>query len=296
MAEALLDRELSSARPDAAAAGPTSGPSPRRSSARSTWTLRLIAVAYVTILVLLPLSVMLYRTFQHGLAAFFSSITGASAVHALTLSLEVAVAAVVINTVFGVGIALLLTRYCFPGRRALSALIDLPVSVSPVIVGLALILVYGAGGWLGSTLSRLGVQVIFALPGMVLATCFVSLPLVVREVVPVLEEIGLDQEQAARSLGAGPWQRFRRITLPSIRWALAYGVVLSLARALGEYGAVRVVSGDISGKTQTLPLLADERFQGFDESGAYAVAFVLVAIAVACIVVVALLRPKESHS
>jgi sulfate transport system permease protein len=265
----------------------------RRSPRRSKWTLRLIAVAYVGVLVLLPLAVMLYRTFEHGLAAFLSSITAPTAVHALRLSLEVAVSAVVLNTVFGVGIALLLTRYSFPGRRALSALIDLPVSVSPVIVGLALILVYGSSGWFGTTLATIGVQVIYATPGMVLATCFVSLPLVVREVVPVLDEIGLDQEQAARSLGAGPWQRFWRITLPSIRWALAYGVVLSLARALGEYGAVRVVSGNISGHTQTLPLLASERFQNFDESGAYAVAFVLVAIAVACIVVVALLRPRQ---
>lgn len=268
----------------------------RRTPGRSRWTLRLIVVAYVGILVLLPLTVMLWRTFGHGLGAFVDSITAGEAVHALGLSMQVATTAVVINTVFGIGIALLLTRYDFPGRRALSAFIDLPVSVSPVIVGLALILVYGSDGWFGSALATVGIQVIYATPGMVLATCFVSLPLVVREVVPVLEEIGLDQEQAARSLGAGPWQRFWRITLPSIRWALAYGVVLSLARALGEYGAVRVVSGNIGGQTQTLPLLASQRFQDFDESGAYAVAFVLVAIAVACIVVVAVLRPKEQTS
>lgn len=268
----------------------------RRSSRRSKWTLRLIAVGYVGVLVLLPLAIMLYRTFQHGLATFFSSVTAPAATHALQLSLEVAVSAVVINTVFGVGIALVLTRYNFPGRRLLSALIDLPISVSPVIVGLALILVYGSNGWFGSALAGAGLQVIYATPGMVLATCFVSLPLVVREVVPVLEEIGLDQDQAARSLGAGPWQRFRRITLPSIRWALAYGVVLSLARALGEYGAVRVVSGNVGSSTQTLPLLANQRFQDFDESGAYAVAFVLVAVAVACIVVVAALRPKDLQS
>ena len=266
----------------------------RRSPPASRWTLRLIAVGYVGILVLLPLAIMLYRTFQHGVGAFVSSISTSAATHALRLSLGVAVSAVVINTVFGIGIALLLTRYSFPGRRALSAVIDLPISVSPVIVGLALILVYGSNGWFGSALAGVGVQVIYATPGMILATCFVSLPLVVREVVPVLAEIGLDQDQAARSLGAGPWQRFWRITLPSIRWALAYGVVLSLARSLGEYGAVRVVSGNIAGRTQTLPLLANQRFGDFDESGAYAVAFVLVAIAVACIIVVTVLRPKQN--
>lgn len=268
---------------------------PGRRPSGSAWAIRLVAVAYVGLLVLLPLAVMVWRTFQHGLGTFVDALTSAEATHAIVLSLEVAGAAVAINTVFGVGVALLLTRYSFPGRRLLSAFIDLPVSVSPVIAGLALVLVYGTTGWFGSVLDALSFQVIYATPGMILATSFVALPLVVREIVPVLEEIGLDQEQAARSLGAGPLQRFRRITLPGIRWALAYGVVLSLARALGEFGAVRVVSGNILGQTQTLPLLASQRYQDFDESGAYAVAFVMVAIAVASIVVVALLRPRQEQ-
>ena len=265
----------------------------KATNAGPRWTLRILAVTYVGILVVLPLAIMVRRTFQGGLGAFVDAITSAEATHAIKLSVMVAGEALILNTVFGVGVALLLTRYRFPGRRVLSAFIDLPVSVSPVIAGLALILVYGSSGWFGSLLSGIGYQVIYATPGMVLATAFVSLPLVVRELVPVLQEIGLEQDQAARSLGANAWQRFWRITLPGIRWALAYGVVLSLARALGEFGAVRVVAGNVLGQTQTMPLLAAQRYQDFDESGAYAVAFVMVAIAVACIIIVAILKPKE---
>src|SRR5262249_39913878 len=158
----------------------------------------------------------------------------------------------------------------FPGKRLLNALIDLPVAVSPVIVGLALILVYGRFAPVGGWLERAGVQIIFSLPGMVLATIFVSLPLVVRAVVPVLEGLGDEQEQAAHTLGSGRWQTFRRITIPGIRWALAYGVVLCLARALGEYGAVAVVSGRVVGETQTLTLFVEERFQNFDQPAAFA--------------------------
>ena len=170
------------------------------------------------------------------------------------LTVEISLWAVAINTVFGVGMALLLVRYEFPGKRALSALIDLPMAVSPVVIGLALLLVYnGRDGWFGPTLEAHGIQVIFTSPGMIMATCFVALPLVVREVVPVLEEIGDDQEQAARSLGANAFQTFRRITLPAIKWAVVYGVVLILARSLGEFGAVKIVSGNLTGQTQTAP-------------------------------------------
>lgn len=252
-------------------------------------------MVYIAVLVMLPLVVMLGRTFEEGLGGFLDSVTAPEAVSALTLSLQAAVAAVLINTVFGVAVSLLITRYRFPGRGVLNALIDLPVSVSPVIAGLALILVYGKSGWFGGMLAGIGVQVIYAVPGIILATCFVSLPLVVRELIPVLEEIGLDQEQAGRALGANGWQRLWRLTLPSIRWALAYGVVLSLARALGEFGAVRVVAGNVLGSTQTMPLLAAQRYADLDENGAYAISFVMVAMAVLCIIVVALLRPKETR-
>jgi sulfate transport system permease protein len=257
------------------------------------WTLRLLAVAYVGVLVVLPLVVMVGRTFADGLGDFVESVTSPEAVAAVSLSLRVAVIAVAVNTVFGLAVALLITRYRFAGRTVLNALIDLPVSVSPVIAGLALILVYGKNGWFGAPLAALGVQVIYSVPGIVLATCFVSLPLVVRELIPVLEEIGLEQEQAGRALGASAWQRLWRLTLPSVRWALAYGVVLSLARALGEFGAVRVVAGNVLGSTQTMPLLAAQRYADLDEDGAYAISFVMVAIAILCIVVVALLRPRD---
>jgi len=250
-------------------------------------------VGYVGVLVILPLLVMLGRTFEDGVGAFVESVTSPEAVAAITLSLQVALQAVLVNTVFGVAVALLITRYRFRGRALLNALIDLPVSVSPVIAGLALILVYGRNGWFGGVLQAAGYQIIYAVPGIVLATCFVSLPLVVRELVPVLDEIGLEQEQAGRSLGANAWQRLWRLTLPSVRWALAYGVVLSLARALGEFGAVRVVAGNVLGSTQTMPLLAAQRYADLDENGAYAISFVMVAIAIICIVVVALLRPRD---
>ena len=264
-----------------------------REPERTRWALRLLAVGYVVILVVVPLGVMVLRTFEDGLAEFVESITSPEAITAITLSVEVAIQAVLINTIFGVTVSLLITRYRFRGRNVLNALIDVPVSVSPVIAGLALILVYGNNGWFGGFLQNIGVQVIYSVPGIVLATCFVSLPLVVRELIPVLDEIGLEQEQAGRSLGASAWQRLWRLTLPSVRWALAYGVVLSLARALGEFGAVRVVAGNVLGSTQTMPLLAAQRYNDLDESGAFAISFVMVAIAICCIIVVALLRPSD---
>jgi len=215
------------------------------------------------------------------------------------LTLAAAFWAVVLNTVFGVGISLLLVRYTFPGRRALSALVDLPLSVSPIVVGLALLLVYnGRTGWIGQSLEAAGLQIIYAPPGIILATAFVSLPLVIRELVPVLTEIGTDQEQAARSLGASPWQAFWRITLPAIKWALLYGVVLSLARSLGEFGAVKVVSGGVAFRTQTATLLVEERYQQFGAQNttvAYTAAFVLALIAVIALIIVTSLRPKEEH-
>ena len=206
--------------------------------------------------------------------------------HAFTLTGEVAGLAVVINLVFGLGVSLLLARYRFPGRRLLDVIIDVPVSISPIVVGLSLVLVYGSTtGWFGPALREAGFQIIYAMPGMVMATAFVSLPLVVRAVLPVLREIGTDQEVAARSLGADALQVFRRITLPSIRAALLYGVVLSIARSLGEFGAVRVVSGSIVGQTQTVTLLVEERAEQF-EPGAYQASLLLVGVAVLAMVVV----------
>ena len=254
---------------------------------------RLVALAYLALLLVIPVGLVFWRTFEGGLGPVWDSLSDPSVVHAFEITTIVAAWTVLLNTIFGLGVAILLVRYRFPGRRLLNALIDLPLAVSPVVVGLALILVYGRFEPLGGWLDERGVQIIFALPGMILATVFVSLPLVVREVAPVLEEIGIEQEQAAWTLGASRFQTFRRITLPSVRWALAYGVVLTLARALGEFGAVAVVSGRLVNKTQTVTLVVEERFQNFDPTTAYAASVALAVIAVAILVLTNVLRPKE---
>ncbi|MCW2497449.1 sulfate ABC transporter permease subunit [Jatrophihabitans sp.] len=264
-------------------------------SRRSRYGLRAVGLVYVGAIVLIPLYVITYRTVADGWSTFWAAISSDEAVTAFRLTGEVAVAAVVINTVFGVGVALLLSRYSFRGRRVLSALADLPISVSPIVVGLALVLVYGpATGWFGKHLSF---QIIYALPGMVLATAFVSLPLMLRELVPVLEEAGDDMEQAARVLGASARQRFVRITLPTIRPALMYGLVLTFARSIGEFGAIRVVSGNIqgSGQTQTTTLLIEDKYQNF-EPGTYQLAMVLVLATILAIVLTSFRRSKEDVS
>jgi sulfate/thiosulfate transport system permease protein len=266
-----------------------------RTSLPLRWALRVLAVGYLFLLVAWPVSLVVKKTFEDGWTNLLAAFSDPVVTHALQMTVVVALAAVVINLVFGVGISLLLVRYEFPGKRMLSALIDVPLSVSPVVVGLALLLVYNSrDGWFGPALQQGGLQVIFASPGMIMATTFVALPLVIREVVPVLEEIGDEQEQAARSLGANAGQTFRRITLPSIKWAVVYGVVLSLARSLGEFGAVKIVSGNVVEKTQTATLVVEQQYQNFEQSTAYATAFVLAFVSVVCIVIVSLLRPKES--
>jgi sulfate transport system permease protein len=258
------------------------------------WGLRLLVVAYLVMLVAWPSAYVVRTTFDGGLTNLQEALSDPDVLHALKLSGVVAVAAVAINLVFGVGMSLLLVRTRFPGRRVLSALLDLPLAVSPIVVGLALVLVYnGRFGWFGPTLEAHGLQVIFAEPGMIMATCFVALPLVIREVVPVLEDMGEEQEQAAHSLGANAWQTFWRITLPGIKWAVVYGVVLSLARSLGEFGAVKVVAGNVSGETTTATVLVQQKYQNFEQGTAYAISFLLAIAAVVCLVVVALLRPKD---
>ena len=262
-----------------------------------TWALRLIVVGYLFFLVIWPVGLVAAKTFAGGLAPVINALSQPEVIFAFELTLSAAFWAVVINTIFGVGISLLLVRYTFPGRRALNAMVDLPLSVSPVVVGLALALVYsGRTGWLGQGLEQVGFQVIYAPPGIILATAFVSLPLVIREVVPVLTEIGTEQEQAARSLGASSLQTFARITLPAIRWGLLYGVVLSLARSLGEFGAVKIVSGGVAMRTQTATLLVEERYQQFgleNSITAYAAAFILALIAVLALIIITSLRPGK---
>ncbi|MBV9293426.1 MAG: sulfate ABC transporter permease [Frankiales bacterium] len=259
------------------------------------WTMRGVALTYLFFLLLLPVGVILYQTFKHGLTPVWHALTTSAAEHAFLVTGEVAALAVILNTVFGVAAAILLVRHRFPGRRLLDAVIDLPIAVSPVVVGLALILVYGSNATAGGWLVRHGFPIIFSLPGMVIATTFVALPLVVRAVMPVLEEIGDEQEQAAATLGANALQRFVRITLPSIRGALAYGVVLALARSLGEFGAVAVVSGRIVGKTQTVTIYVQQEYQNFDQTGAYAAATALVIVAVVSLIVSRFLRPRGGN-
>src|SRR6184192_358941 len=225
--------------------------------------LRFGALGYLALLLLLPVGLVFYRTFEHGFHPAWAAVTNPQAQHALWLTLIIAAIAVPANTLFGVVLAIALVRHRFPGRGLVNAVVDLPLALSPVVVGLALYLLYGTGGWLGG-LSQHGIKILFALPGMVLATMFVSLPFVVREVVPVLREIGTDQEQAASTLGASPLQVFRRITLPAIRWAVGYGVVLTTARSLGEFGAVSVVSGRIAGKTETLTTHVQDSYDTFN--------------------------------
>jgi sulfate/thiosulfate transport system permease protein len=258
--------------------------------------LRAVALAYLAALVAVPVAMVFRRALEDGFAAALASVTTPEALHALWLSVLIAAIAVPLNTVFGVFCALAIVRRRFRGHGLVNTIVDLPLALSPVVVGLALILVYGRDGWFGPTLDEAGIRVIFALPGMVLATVFVSLPFVVREVVPVLREIGDEQEQSAATLGANGWQTFRRITLPAIRWGIAYGVVLTTARSLGEFGAVSVVSGHLAGRTNTLTLHVEERFQSFDPVGTYAASVVLALLAVATLLVMSLFRPKEADS
>ncbi len=264
-----------------------------RGSTPTRWALRLVALVYLAFLLIIPVGLIFWRTFAHGVGPVWDALTSPDALHAFQVTLIVAGVAVVANTIFGLVASFLLVRHEFRGKAIINKLIDLPLAVSPVVVGLALILVYGRDTSVGAWLNGHGVDVIYALPGMIMATCFVSLPLVVRELVPVLEEIGDEQEQAAATLGASPVQIFRRVTLPAIRWGLAYGVILTLARSLGEYGAVAVVSGRIVGQTQTATLYVEQSFENFQKQSAYAVSFALAFVAILALLVMNLFRPKS---
>jgi sulfate transport system permease protein len=257
------------------------------------YALRLIAFIYLAFLLVIPIALILYRTFEHGIGPVWRSLSSHQALHAFQITIIVSLWAVALNAVFGITAAVLIVRHEFRGKRIFNALIDLPLAVSPVVVGLSLILVYGRLTPVGRFFADHGQNIIFALPGMVMATAFVSLPLMVREVMPVLEEVGIEQEQAAWTLGSSARQTFWRVTLPSIRWAAAYGIVLTLARSLGEFGAVAVVSGRVVGKTQTITLFVQERYENFDAVAAYSASFALAMIAVVVLLLMSLLRPKE---
>jgi sulfate transport system permease protein len=263
-------------------------------SRKTRLSVRFVALGYLALLLLAPVAMIFYRTFEHGLTPVWDAITAPNAMHAFWLSIEIVAIAVPLNTAFGIGMALLLERGRFRGKALLGVLIDLPFAISPVVVGLALVLVYGKTGWFGNWLAAHGIQVIFSVPGMVIATAVVSLPFVARETMPVLRELGTDSEQAAATLGASAWQTFRRVTLPAIRWGVVYGVVLTTARALGEFGAVSIVSGRIEGQTQTLPLYVQDRFENFDTAGAYTAAVVLALLALGTLLAMNLLTRRKS--
>jgi sulfate/thiosulfate transport system permease protein len=247
--------------------------------APAKWGLRTLAFGYLGLLLLAPVAMIFYKTFEHGIGPPVEAMTSPDALHAIYLTLLMVAVAVPLNTVFGVGCALLLVRHKWKGNAIIDGIINLPFAISPIVIGLSLFLLYGNDGWFGPTLTEWGIQVLFSTPGMILASMFVSLPFVVRETVPVLQEIGTEQEQAASTLGANAWQTFWRVTLPAIRWGVAYGVVLTTARVLGEFGAVTIVSGAISGETETLPLFVGKAFEQFNDEAAYAGAIVLALLA-----------------
>jgi sulfate/thiosulfate transport system permease protein len=265
-----------------------------RQSTASRLTLRLVALSYLAVLLFVPLAMIFYRTFERGIASFVAQVSTPACISAINLSLTIVAIVVPINIVFGLVTALALTRGNFRGRGVVQAIVDLPFAVSPVVVGVSLTLLWGVHGWFGG-LARHGVAIIFSLPGMVLATVFVTLPFVVREVEPVLHEIGDEQEQAAATLGASRRQLFWRITLPSIRWGLVYGVVLTVARALGEFGALIVVAGGVPGRSQTLTLLVHARYlDDRNTYGAFCAASVLMGLALVTLLLMTLVNRQRS--
>ncbi len=243
------------------------------------WVQRFLigaAVLVLVVLIVVPVLNIFAYALQDGVAAYFKHLTGdPDTWHAIKLTLFVAPIAVVLNVLFGIAAAWLLTRFSFPGRTLLTSLIDLPFAVSPVVAGLMLVLLFGAKGWFGPYLQASNIKIIFATPGLVLATMFVTLPFVARELIPVMQAIGPDEELAAISLGANGWQMFWRVTLPNIKWGLLYGIILCNGRAMGEFGAVYVVSGHIAGQTDTMPLRVEKLFQDFNLPASFAVASLL---------------------
>lgn len=271
-----------------------SGPASVGGGAGSRWALRILGLGFLTLLLVAPLAMIFFKTFEDGLMPPLEAIASENGLHALKLSLLMVAIAVPLNTIFGVACAILLVRHKWKGNVLIDAAINLPFALSPVVIGLALYLLYSTnGGWFGPTLAEAGIEVLFSVPGMVLASIFVSLPFVVRETVPVLQEIGTEQEQAASTLGANARQTFWRVTLPAIRWGVAYGVVLTTARVLGEFGAVTIVSGSISGETETLPLFVSKEFERFSEPGAYGASVLLALLALTTLLAMNLLKRKE---
>ncbi|MEH2260995.1 sulfate ABC transporter permease subunit CysW [Nostoc sp.] len=251
-----------------------------------------IAIAYLALVQYIPAINVFVQAFSKGVGPFLSNLTRPAFIHAAWLTLLLAVIALPVNTVFGLCAAWAIARHKFPGRAIVLSIIDLPFSISPVVAGLMIVLLYGRNGWFGPWLQAYDIKVIFAFPGMVLATAFVSMPFVAREVIPVLEEFGKDQEEAARTLGAKDWQIFLRVTLPSIRWGLLYGLILTNARAMGEFGAVSVVSGNIADQTQSLPLFVEDAYKQYETEAAFSAAVLLALLAVVTLLLKEILERK----
>lgn len=251
-----------------------------------------VACLFLALVIYIPTANVFYQAFKFGLAAFWTNLSRPDFQNAIGLTLMLAAIAVPVNIVFGLCAAWAITRRKFRGRALLLSVIDLPFSISPVVAGLMLILLYGRNGWFGNWLETMGIKVIFAFPGMVLATAFVSMPFVVREIIPVLEEAGKEQEEAAKTLGANDWQIFWRVVIPNIRWALLYGLVLTNARAMGEFGAVAVVSGNIAQQTQSLPLFVEDAYKQYETEAAYSAAVLLAMLAAVTLVLKEFLERK----
>ncbi|MDZ8055489.1 MAG: sulfate ABC transporter permease subunit CysW [Aulosira sp. ZfuVER01] len=265
---------------------------PRKSQSWVPTLLIGIAIAYLALVQYIPALNVFIQAFSKGVGPFLSNLSRPAFTHAAWLTLLLAVIAVPINAVFGLCAAWAIARHNFRGKAVVLSIIDLPFSISPVVAGLMIVLLYGRNGWFGPWLQAHDIQIIFAFPGMVLATAFVSMPFVAREVIPVLEEFGKDQEEAARTLGANDWQTFWRVTLPSIRWGLLYGLILTNARAMGEFGAVSVVSGNIADKTQSLPLFVEDAYKQYETEAAFSAAVLLALLAVVTLVLKEILERK----
>ena len=261
------------------------------------YTLITVAIVYLALFLLVPLISIFYEALRQGVAVYWAAMTEPDALSAIRLTVWVAAIALPLNAVFGIAAAWAVTKFDFRGKSILLTLIDLPFSVSSVIAGLALVLVYGANGWMGGWLESHGVQIIFAVPGIVLATIFTTFPFVARELIPLMQQQGTAEEEAARLLGANGWQIFRRITLPNIKWALLYGLILCNARAMGEFGAVSIVSGHIRGSTNTMPLHIEVAYNEYQFAAAFAMASLLAMLALLTLVlkyVVERLHPKQN--
>lgn len=256
------------------------------------WLLMAAVLGWFGLLVLVPTAALVRQVIAGGLRPFFTTLAQAEVLRAFGLTLGITAVATVINTVFGVAMALVLVRHRFWGRAILDGVVDLPFAVSPIVAGLMLVVLYGPDGWLGHGLERAGFRVVYAVPGMILATLFVTLPFVVRELVPILRELGQEHEQAAYTLGAGRWTTFWSVTLPSIRWGIAYGITLTLARSLGEFGAVLVVSGNLIGHTQTATLYVHDGIESFHTEGAYAASLLLAAFSFVLLVGMEAIRKR----